>query len=114
MERLNSRIIQVAVIAIAVLVAPAAISVSPTVLVWGVLPTITAVALLGVSVHAIVRQSSATQVVLGILTISLAVMSLWSLKRMVLDDAWPTYLPYYAIGIAIPFAVIQSHLAGRK
>jgi hypothetical protein len=83
-------------------------------MVLGVLPAIVGVALVAASLHAMVRQSSAAQVFLGTLTISLSVVSLWTLKRVFLDGAWATYLPYYAIAVAIPFVIIQSYLARVK
>lgn len=114
MKRFDSRTIRVVGIAVAVLVAPAVISVLPGVLVLGVLPAMIGLALLGLSIQAIVRQRSATQMLLGTLAISLSAMSLWTLKRVFLDGAWATYLPYYAIAAALPFVLIQSYLARAR
>lgn len=97
--------------ATAVLVAPAIVSIVPPVIVWGVLPAIAGLAVLAVSVLSTVQRPSATQMFLGIWTIALSVASLWALKRMFLDGAGATFLPYLAIALAVPAAVVQSYLA---
>jgi hypothetical protein len=114
MGQLNPRLIRIVGITLAVLVAPALVSVLPWILVVGILPAIVGVALVAVSLQAVVRQLSAAQDFLGTLTISLSLVSLWTLKRMFLDGAWATYLPYYAIAAAIPFVMVQSWLARAK
>jgi hypothetical protein len=86
----------------------------PVVLVWVVVPAIVGIALFGISVRSIVLDSSAAQVALGTLAISLIAISLWTLKRIVSHGAWPTYLPYYGIAVAMPLVVIQVHLARAK
>jgi hypothetical protein len=114
MGRLNPRMIRIAGIALAIVVAPALVSMLPKILILGVLPAIIGAALAAVSIHAIVRHLSVAQVLLGTLPIALSAVSLWSMKRIFLDGAWPTYLPYYAIAAAVPFVLVQSYLARAK
>ena len=113
MGKLNSRMMRIAGIALAVLVAPAPVSMLPRGVMLGVVPAIIGAALAAVSLHAVVRHLSAAQVLLGTLPIALSAVSFWSLKRMFLDGAGGTYLPSYAIAVAIPFVLIQLHLARR-
>ena len=114
MGQLNPRMIRIAGIALAILVAPALVSMLPRVLILGVLPAIIGAALIAVSLHAAVRHLSAAQVLLGTLPIALSAVSLWSLKRMFLDGGAGTYLPYYALAVAVPFVLVQSYLARAK
>ena len=83
----------------------------PGVLVWGVLPAVLALAVLAISVRSMIRHRGAIQVLLGLPAISLSFLSLWALKRMFFDGAWATYFPYVGIALAMPFAIVQSHLA---
>jgi hypothetical protein len=114
MRRLNSRVIRIAGIGAALLLAPAIVSVFPGIVFSGVLPAITGLTVAGVSVHAIVTRFGIAQILLGIFTISLSIVSLWTLKRMFIDGTFATYLPYYGIAAAIPFAVIQRYLARSR
>jgi hypothetical protein len=114
MGQLSPRMIRIAGIALAILVVPALVSTLPRVLTLGVLPATIGAALMALSFRAIVRQFSAAQVLLGTLPIALSALSLWSLKRMFLDGAGGTYLPYYAIAVAVPFVLVQSYLAHAK
>jgi hypothetical protein len=40
-------------------------------------------------------------------------VSLWTLKEIFIDRAWPTYLAYYAIAVALLLIVVQMRLARR-
>ena len=111
MAQVSSRLIRIGGIAVALLVAPAVAGMLPTVLIWGVAPAIIGLALLCLSVRSIVLRFSAAQVALGVPTISLLAVSLWILKRVFVDGAWPTYLPYYGIAVAVPLVLVQMRLA---
>jgi hypothetical protein len=114
MGQLRPKIVRIAGIATAILVAPAAISMWPRIVALGVLPAVLGIVLVALSLRAVTRQPSAAQIVLAALSISLSVISLWTLKRIFLDGAWPTYLPYYGFAVAIPFVMVQSYLADAK
>jgi hypothetical protein len=81
------------------------------VVLWGIVPSVVATGVIFVSVRSIGRGFGITQFLLGIPTIAVSVAALWILKRMFIDRAWPTYLPYYAIGATIPIVSIQAFLA---
>lgn len=114
MRRLHSRLVTIGAITVVLLLASGAVSALPTVFVWGILPAGIGVAVIAVSVYSIVRRGGAAQVLLGMPAILLSAGSLWTLKRMFLDGAWPTYLPYLAIALAAPVAMIQSYLARTR
>jgi hypothetical protein len=77
----------------------------------GILPTATAIGVIGISGRSIARSLGVTQVLLGIVALSLSLLSLWVLKRMFIDRAGATYFPYIAIALTIPIAAIQAYLA---
>jgi hypothetical protein len=83
----------------------------PRVLVWAVLPAVLALAVLAVSVRSMIRHRGPTQALLGLPAVSLSILSLWTLKRMLVDGAWATYFPYVGIALAMSFAIVQSQLA---
>jgi hypothetical protein len=88
--------------------------VTMTVVVFGIIPAVTALTVLIVSVYSVLRAFGVLQVVLGIPTVYLTLMSLLVLKRMFFDRAWPTYWPYLAISLAVPLALTQWYLARRR
>jgi hypothetical protein len=81
------------------------------VVLWGIAPSVVATGVIFVSVRSIGRGFGITQFLLGIPTIVVSVAALWVLKRMFIDRAWPTFLPYYAIGATIPIVSVQAFLA---
>jgi len=81
------------------------------VVLWGIVPGIVATGVIFVAVRSIGRGFGVTQFLLGIPTIVVSIAALWFLKRIFLDRAWPSYLPYYAIGATIPVVCIQAFLA---
>jgi hypothetical protein len=83
----------------------------PRILAWGILPAVLALAVLAVSVRSMIRHRGPAQTLLGLPAVSLSLLSLWTLKRMFFDGAWATYFPYVGIALAMPFAMVQSHLA---
>src|SRR5262245_40023084 len=78
-----------------------------------ILPIVAALGAIVVSLRSLGRAFSITQVALAIPSIALAGFSLFILKRIILDKAWPTYLPHVAILLAVPLAAIQWHRARR-
>ena len=78
---------------------------------WGIVPTVVALCVIVVSTRSIVRGFGAAQVLLGVPTILLSIVSIWTLERIFIERGWPTYLPHLAIASTIPIAAIQSYLA---
>jgi hypothetical protein len=92
----------------------ASASTASVVVVWLVLPPVAALFVVAVSIHSIRRDLRVTQVLLGLPAMALSAISLWTLTRMFVVRAWPTYLPYYAIAFAGSIAAIQASLARRR
>ncbi len=80
----------------------------------GVVPTIIALTAIALSVHSMGRAPSVLQGALVFVTLMLTVPSLWILKRIFIDGAWPTALPHLVIALVVVVAVIQWRLAVRS
>jgi hypothetical protein len=85
-----------------------------TVLLFGILPAVVALAVIVIAVQSIIRAFSAVQLAIGLPAVASATWSLWVLKRIVIDGAWATYLPHLTIIATIPLAAIQWTLARRR
>jgi hypothetical protein len=78
---------------------------------FGVLPAVAALGVIVVSVQLIIRAFGVVQLVLGFPAIVAAAWSLWVLKNIFVDAAWPTYLPHIVITASLSLVMIQWHLA---
>ena len=80
----------------------------------GLVPAIVALAAVALSVHSMGRAPSAVQGSLAFTTLLLNVPSLWIMKRIFIDGAWPTALPHLVIAVTLVVAVVQWRLAVRS
>ena len=79
----------------------------------GILPAVAAAGAIVLSVRSAIRNFGAVQLVLGVPIVVASVFSLLILKRIVIDGAWPTYLPHLAIGASCLLAGLQLWLGRR-
>ena len=75
---------------------------------------VAAVALVVVSVRATVRDAGALQYLLAIVVVTVSLVSLWSVKRMVVDGAFATYLPFWGVLVITPVAILQHVLSSHR
>ena len=110
----NMKLVRVAVLMFAFVAAPMWLSLllqpDLALVVFGILPAIVAIAVIGVSARSIVRNFSVPQLALGMPTIGLSVIALWGLQYMFVHRG-ATYLPYIVIAFTIPLATIQQYVA---
>lgn len=85
-----------------------------TMLLFGILPALVALGIVVIAVQSMIRAFSAAQLALGVPAVLIATWSLWVLKNIFVDAAWPTYLPHLTILATIPLAAIQWNLARRR
>jgi hypothetical protein len=83
-------------------------------LVFGIVPAVVALVVVGAAIHSMTRRFIVAQIIMGTSAIVLSVTALLTLKRMFVDHAWPTYLPYYAIGVGLVIVAIQQRTTGRE
>lgn len=83
-------------------------------LMWGIVPAVVGCMAIVASIMALIRHFSISQLLMAILVFVLAGGSLFMLKQMFFDGAWPTYVPHYAIGLAAPLALGQLLLRFRR
>jgi hypothetical protein len=79
-----------------------------------IVPVVGALALIVVSMRAMVRDFRLAQVLLASFVILASVTTLWVVKRTVLDRAMGTYLAHYFLLAAIPLATAQYVLSSRR
>jgi hypothetical protein len=77
---------------------------------WGVVPAVVAVCCIATSLVCTVRRPSGVQALLSLLSITFGGLSLYVLKEIFLDGAWPTFLPHVGIGASVVVAVVQVML----
>ena len=82
-------------------------------LIWGVFPSAVAVAVIVFSVYSIWRGFGLLQLVLGMPTIAICLGALIVLRHILVDRAWPTYLPHIGIAIAVLLVTVQVLLTER-
>lgn len=82
-------------------------------LLFGILPTLAALTVIAISIMSLARAPSIIQVLLCIPALAFTTWALFVLLRMLMG-AWPTYLPYIALGIGTPLAGIQWLHAGWR
>lgn len=75
-------------------------------LLYGILPTLAALAVIAISVISLWRAPGIIQVLLCIPALAFTTWALFVLLQMLMG-AWPTYLPYIALGIGVPLTGIQ-------
>lgn len=80
---------------------------------WGVIPAAIAVATIAASLRLAAKHRGAFHGALASLVIALSGFSLAVLKRILVDGAWPTFLPHLAISGACILVGIQLLLARR-
>jgi hypothetical protein len=81
---------------------------------YPITPALAALALVVVSVRATVRNPGTVQYLLAIVVIAVSLVSLWSVKRMVVDGALGTYLPYWGVPAIAPVAILQHALSAHR
>lgn len=79
-----------------------------------IVPVVCALALIVVSMRAVVRDFRLAQVLLASLVILASLTSLLVVKRTLLDGAMGTYLAHYLLLAAIPLATVQHLLSSRR
>ena len=82
-------------------------------LIWGLLPVVIALGSIVLSARSFLRQPTAIQAVLSLLAIPAASWALWVLKRILMDRAWPTFLPHFVIAAAVAIVAVQTWLGRR-
>jgi hypothetical protein len=81
---------------------------------WGVVPAAVAICSVAASIICTARRPSAAQVLLSLVAIAFAGASLYVLKVIFLDGAWPTFLPHIGVGVAAAVATMQVVLDRRQ
>ncbi|HVX91274.1 MAG TPA: hypothetical protein VHC20_06670 [Candidatus Paceibacterota bacterium] len=76
-------------------------------LLWGVIPTAIALASTVVSVACVAKRRKKSQMFSTAVVAVFTVFSLWLLKKVFVDGAWPNYLPHILIVAALVIAVVQ-------
>ena len=75
-----------------------------------VVPAVAAIVIAIASLHAAIRHGASSQALLAFPTVGLSAVALLTLWAM-FKGAWPTYLPYLAIALALLLLFVQL-LAG--
>lgn len=83
-------------------------------LMWGIVPAVVGCVAIVASIVALIHHFSVSQLFVAIPVFVLVGWSLFMLKQMFFDGAWPTYVPHYAIGFATPVALGQLLLSFRR
>lgn len=80
-----------------------------------ILPAAVALGSIALSVRLAIRDFRVVQLALAVVVTIVSGCSLLVLKAMMLDGAWPTYLPYLAIAGAAGLVGVQSWIGrGRR
>jgi hypothetical protein len=79
-----------------------------------ILPTAVASGSIVLSVRFAIRDFRVVQLALALIVVIVSSFSLLVLKAMMLDGAWPTYLPYPAIAGAAVLVGVQSWIGRRR
>ena len=77
-------------------------------LLWGILPTIVALCAVIVSLLVAFRARRILQFATSGIVIAAVAWSLLILYRILVLDAWPTYLPHLAIGVVLIIVIAQT------
>ena len=86
---------------------------SAELIVWGVLPTVVAVAAIALSVRSATRHFGAVQLALSVAVLALSLFALLVLKRIFIDGAWPTAVPHLAIAESCCLTGVQRWVFPR-
>jgi hypothetical protein len=83
-------------------------------IIYFVIPTFLAVVAIAASIMAFWQTARIGQILISVpVSIELA-WALLILKRMFFDNVWPTFLPYYIIGLCAPIVVGQILLTRHR
>jgi hypothetical protein len=77
-------------------------------LLWGVIPTGIALSSSALSIACAAKRRKPFQVLASCAVILCTVFSLWLVKRIFIDGAWPIYLSHFLVAAAALIAALQK------